>query len=264
MSTLPMIKLGSVLLVVASLAAAFVGWVALSAVWASAAMTPGVGEATTSARRLLSSADEALAEVRTTLEVVGSVTDAVATEAEAAATALDEAADITSERIPAALGAVEESLPALIDTAAVVEDTMQALSVIGIRYDPAVPFDQALINLQAELDGLPEVVAEQGANLEALVPEIRRTGEDTGAISGHLAAIDSSLGDAQVALSEFGDTVSELERSTELGARLVPVIPVARIAVLLLAAAGAALGVVAWTVADRLAEATAPVVTADL
>jgi hypothetical protein len=258
MSSTNIIKFGSVLLVIASLAAAFVGWVALSAVWASASLTPGVGDATTSARRLLAATDETINEVRSALSLVGSVTDNVAAETEAAAASLDEVADLLSERIPDALAAVESSLPALTETAAVIEDTMQALSGFGIPYDPAVPFDEALLDLGNELDGLPEAVAQQGANLDNLVPAIRQTGEDAGELSSHLGAIDVSLGEAQRAVGEFTATVGEVEESTRLGGRLVEVIPAARVAVLILALAGVGLAVVAWILADRLAARTVP------
>ncbi|HJR92689.1 MAG TPA: hypothetical protein VJ938_09635 [Acidimicrobiia bacterium] len=256
-----MIKLGSVALVIASLVGAFVGWVALSAVWASASLTPGAGDAAASARQLLAAADQTLTEVRSTLEVVGSVTDEVATQTGVAADTLDEVAVLTSERIPNALAAVESSLPALVDTAAVLEDTMQALSIIGIAYDPAVPFDQALVELQTELEGLPEAVAAQGANLAELVPDVRRMGEETAGLNDHLAAIDGSLGDAQAAVAEFGATIDDMEESTRLGASLVGVIPAARVATIVLGAAGILLGVVAWRLADRLVvvAATEPV-----
>jgi hypothetical protein len=258
MSSTNIIKFGSVLLVIASLAAAFVGWVALSAVWASASLTPGVGDATTSARTLLAATDETLTEVRSALSLVGSVTDNVAAETEAAAASLDEVAGLLNERIPNALAAVESSLPALTETASVIEDTMQALSVFGIPYDPPVPFDEALLDLGNELDGLPEAVAQQGANLDDLVPAIRQTGEDAGELSGHLDAIDLSLGEAQRAVGEFTVTVGDVEESARLGSRLVQVIPTARVAVLILALAGVALGVVAWILADRLAARTVP------
>lgn len=258
MSSTNIIKLGSVLLIIASLAAAFVGWVALSAVWASASLTPGVGDATTSARTLLTATGETLTEVRRALSLVGSVTDNVAAETETAAASLDEVAGLLSERVPDALAAVESSLPALTETASVIEDTMQALSMFGIPYDPAVPFDKALRNLGSELDGLPEAVAQQGANLDELVPAIRQTGEDAGELSSHLDAIDISLGDAQRAVGEFTATVGEMEESTRLGGRLVEVIPAARVAVLVLALAGVGLGVVAWILADRRAARTVP------
>lgn len=258
MSSTNIIKFGAVLLVIASLAAAFVGWVALSAVWASASLTPGVGSATTSARKLLAATDETLTEVRSALSLVGSVTDNVAAETEAAAASLDEVAGLLNERIPNALGAVESSLPALTETASVIEDTMRALSVFGIPYDPPVAFDEALLDLGNELDGLPEAVAQQGANLDDLVPAIRQTGEDAGELSGHLDAIDVSLGEAQRAVGEFTATVEDVEESVRLGGRLVDVIPTARIAVLILALAGAGLGVVIWILADRLAARTVP------
>lgn len=253
MSLTAMIKLGSVTVAVASLAAAFVGWVALSAVWASASVTPSVSEATDSARRLISSADQTLAEVRSTLEVVGSVSDDVATQTEAAADALDEVATLTSERIPAALEAIEATLPALVDTAAVIDDTMRALAAFGIPYDPEVPFDQALLVLQSELDGLPETIASQGDNLADLVPEIRQAGADTGELSGHLSVIDTSLGEAQGAIVEFGTTMDHVEASARLGASLISIIPIARVATVVFAIAGLVLGYLGWRLADRLA-----------
>ncbi|MGH8911209.1 MAG: hypothetical protein ACRDVD_01755 [Acidimicrobiia bacterium] len=251
MSTTTMIRFASACVAAVSLSAAVLGWMGLAAVEASAALAPGVGRATGPTQDLLTAAEDALAEVRSTLTVVASVTDDVSVSTGQAADALEGIAELTSERIPDALAAVESSMPALIETASVIDNTMQTLARVGIPYNPEVPFDDALRDLQAELDGLPEAISDQGANLEALLPQIRTSGEEAGELADHIVAIDASLGDAQAALGEYDATVSDLETAARAGADLAGVVVPGRVAVIILAVAGVGLGLAGWSLADR-------------
>jgi hypothetical protein len=79
-----------------------------------------------------------------------------------AAVAIDGAGRMVGGDVASSLEAVETALPGLIEAASVIDGTLQTLSVFGVGYDPAVPFDDAFADLEACFDGLPARVRLQG------------------------------------------------------------------------------------------------------
>src|SRR5665811_1402950 len=124
MSLFRLIRFLSAAFVVASLSAASLAWFALDTLAVTASLVPGMGSASEPSRRLLEVADETLTEVRATLDVVTTVTDEVGATTDETADVLDGITGLLSHRIPEALTAIEASMPALIETAAVIDDTM--------------------------------------------------------------------------------------------------------------------------------------------
>ena len=147
--------------------------------------------------------------------------------------------------------------PALIDTANVIDNTMSALSFIGVDYDPDEPLDEALREVEAQLEGLPETISDQGARIGALVDDIRLTGTETGLISGRLDAIDAGLADAATTIDDYRQAIDDLGLVGDVGTDIAAAIPAARVALLVLALSGVALAIIGWKVAGRF-EAVEP------
>lgn len=256
-----LVRFVSVAFVVAALSAAGLAWFALDTVQITVSLVPGMSTASEPSRRLLTVADDTLTEVRATLDVVGSVTDDIGTSADETADVLEGIEGLLSERIPEALTAIEASMPALIDTAAVIDDTMGTLAIIGVPYNPDVPFDTALREVETQLEGLPEVVAEQGSSLAAIVPVVRTSGQDVARLSDHLVAIDEDLAAAQLTLEDYEQAIVDLEQIALVGDDVARFIPFARVGTVIMALAGIALGLGGWSLAGRLAHpAPMPVV----
>ncbi|MFH1636607.1 MAG: hypothetical protein ABIG63_21710 [Chloroflexota bacterium] len=85
---------------------------------------------------------------------------------------LDEVSQVITQDVPEALDGVQESMPGVIEAAALVDDTLIMLSAfqfkipipfgqdlvigLGVDYNPEIPLDQALENLSSNLEDVPE------------------------------------------------------------------------------------------------------------
>ena len=185
------------------------------------------------------------------LEDLERLVETVASSAETTAVFVSEAAEVTSTRIPQSLGAIERAMPGLIDAAAVIDDSLSTLSLLGVDYDPAMPFDDALREVQTSLDGLADEVSIQGATLERLVPEMEE-------VSVTAASLTSRVQDTREHLRTAGSILGEYEAildATEDAIAPNPGIvlrhgPWVQVALLIIAFSGIALAVSMWRLAD--------------
>lgn len=247
-----LIRAGSILLALATLSAVTAGWVALNVLDAALTITPTLSTAASPSEDLLASVDDTLTELRTTLEVVASITDSVAASTSDVVVVVEEVADLSTGQIPAALSSLEASLPALIDTADVIDSTMRTLSIFGVQYEPAMPLDDAFREVQTQLEGLPETIAEQGVRLEALVSEIEQTGIETGTLSSRVLAIEENLMDAQSTIADYRVAIGGLTGLAGTESRISTAIPIARVSLVVLALSGLALAGIGWAIGGRL------------
>jgi hypothetical protein len=120
-------------------------------------------------------------------------------------------ADLSEQQIAGSLEAVEDTLPALIQVAAVIDRTLSALSVVpfGPDYDPAEPFDDSLRALQTELDGLPEALRAQAALIRDGGRDLATTREGTTAIADDLDELQTTLASSGALLDRYAATASE-------------------------------------------------------
>jgi hypothetical protein len=123
---------------------------------------------------------------------------------------LEGTADLTEDRIAGSLEAVEESLPSLIQVAAVIDRTLSALSALplGPRYNPDEPFDESLREVQRSLAGVPDDLRVQAALIREAGANLREVGEGTDAIAGDLAAITGGLEQAVEILRSYTATAT--------------------------------------------------------
>lgn len=249
--TSTLIRVGAAILAVTALSASVAGWLALNVIDTTLTLIPGISRTAEPSGDLLDAIEITLDEVRATLGDVSEITDQVADSTSEAAAVIDEIATLTTGQIPDSLTALQETMPALIDTATVIDNTMSALSFIGVDYDPDEPLDQALREVETQLDGLPETISDQGARIGALVDDIRQTGTETGLISGRLETIDAGLGDAAATIEDYRQAIDDLGLVGDVGTEIAAAVPAARVALLLLALSGIALAFLGWKVARR-------------
>ena len=173
---------------------------------------------------------DAVAALSATVDVADDVVDATASTlfdaALAAAAAadgtaaavdvLEGAADVTGGEVASSLAAVQATLPALVDVAAVIDGTLGALDrlPVGPSYDPDVPFDTALREVEAELDGLPESLREQ-ADL------LRDGATELGDVERSASFLAEDLEELSRRLREAGTTLDEVSRTAEVAAAVL-------------------------------------------
>ena len=173
---------------------------ALDAVDASVEVTEGAVAALTDA---LGRTEE------TTRELAVGIGDAVVV--------LDSSADLTEDEIAGSLEAVEGTLPALIDVAAVIDRTLSAVSTVpfGPDYDPEQRFDDSLRAVQRELDGLPEALREQADLVREASGSLSQVGRGTASIADDIGRLEESLREASALLEEYSSTARSARQVVE-------------------------------------------------
>jgi hypothetical protein len=136
-----------------------------------------------------------------------------------AARTLDSVSDLVGEAALLAGGGVAdglesavETLPGLIDTARVIDRTMRALSLVGVSYDPDVPLDQSLSDLEQSLAPLPDQIRDQvGLLIEVQDDLIQISGD-----SEDLAVIlEQTRSDMMAAESTLASAAASSARAAE-------------------------------------------------
>src|SRR5690606_7598851 len=109
------------------------------------------------------------------------------------------------------LAAVQDTLPALIQVASVIDTTLGALSVIpfGPDYDPAEPFPDSLRALQAELDGMPEALQEQAGLIRDGADSLGTVRTGTGDIADGLDDLHATVADAGTLIEDYAATAGD-------------------------------------------------------
>lgn len=203
-------------------------------------------EVTTAAVEALSStveiADELTDEVAGTLSDAALASSAAAGGAEASVAVLRGAADVTGQDVAGSLAAVEAALPALVDVAGVIDSTLATLDrlPLGPTYDPPVPFDEALREVQRELDGMPETLAEEAELLRDGADELADVGRAARFLAEDLDELATALRDAGAVLDDVAATAEDAALVLDEGSGgLAGGIGSARVLVVVLGVAGA-------------------------
>ena len=191
-----------------------------------------------------STVSDALSDVETLIETVASSADTTAG-------FVSETAEVTSTRIPQSLGAIERAMPGLIDAAAVIDDSLNTLAILGVAYEPEVPFDDALREVQTSLDGLAEEVSAQGTTLERLVPEMERISSTASSLTSRVRDTREHLTNAGTILDEYQAILDATEDAIapDTGEVLRHGAWV-RVVLLVIAFSGVALSLTMWRLAD--------------
>ena len=229
-----------------SLSAAAVGWMVLGAVERAGSST--IVSATTfdTLDRTIDVSVATTESVGDALDDLDRLTALVSDSSETTAEFVDGVAELTSERIPDSLRAVEDSLPALISAGGVVDDTLSALTLFGVDYDPEVRFDAALRRVDASLDGLADDVAAQGRQLSHLAPEVREVGVTADDLGLRIAETRDRLTEAADVLTEYRLILDETRTSLTELAGPVRMVPLARALLVVVGIAGLGVAAAAW------------------
>lgn len=125
---------------------------------------------------------------------------------------VEDTAVLLGESLPSDIEAIRRAMDGLIDTANVIDGVLGALSFVGVPYDPAVPMDEALSEVDARLGVLPDRLRQQSE----MMAEVS---DGVGAFADDIDGIVSSLGrlteqaDYQTTLAAYQETVAEAQAS---------------------------------------------------
>jgi hypothetical protein len=163
----------------------------------------------------VTAADETVALAADTIGIVSDSFDTLVPSAAVAATAFDDAAAVVGDTtavvtgdVPDALDAVLAAMPALESTASVIDGALRVLRFVGVDYDPDVPFEDAVAQLEAAIEPLPEQLRAQGEPLDALADDFEEFGSATAEISDDLVALQLQLDEAERLLGTYASTAA--------------------------------------------------------
>lgn len=136
-------------------------------------------------------------------------------------TVIDDTSELAGGEVADSLEAAVDTLPGLISTSRVIDNTMRALSFVGVDYDPEVPLDESLIELEASLAPLPDQIRDQADAVGQISADLDRIAEEGRELSGILLetridmldterVLRSANANARAAAATVGEIESEV------------------------------------------------------
>lgn len=119
--------------------------------------------------------------------------------------------DLVGEDIPASLESVRASLAPIQATAGLLDGTLTALSFVGVDYDPDVPLDEAIDDLDARLAEIPQRLRDQAPLIESAAESLSGFGGDTLTIAQDLSDLRTRLSEASFTVGSYRQTVTEAD-----------------------------------------------------
>ncbi len=157
---------------------------------------------------------------------------------------LEDLADFLDGDLVANIEAIQGSMPAAIQAAGAIDDTLRALSLLGVDYDPEQPFDESLRAIDAALQDLPTQLTVQAGAVRALVPTTERFAGDAAALASSISALVDDMERSGEILDGYRETVEEARALVdETGATFTTSVWLFRAFILAAAIAGAALSI---------------------
>ncbi len=175
-------------------------------------MTDALDAAVLGAVNGLESAEAAVRSAAVAVAIAGKVTE--------------DLEEVVSGRVASSLEAIQTSMPGLVSTANVVDNTMGALSWLGVDYDPEIPLDTSIELIAAELEGLPDALREQSPAMKDAANRLRQIAVDMVMVAGDLDEVSDHLEEANSASSEIASVVSSFDEELSSLSRRVHAIRV--------------------------------------
>lgn len=156
--------------------------------------------------------------VQRTTEAIDSIETATRSSARAVDSAgevLGEAATLTGGSIADGLDSAVDTLPALVSTGRVIDRTMRTLSLVGVDYDPEVPLDEALADLEASLAPIPGQMREQVELMGAVQDDLAQISADAGRLAAVLLQARIDMMEAERVVASAAESASIAAASVE-------------------------------------------------
>lgn len=169
-----------------------------------------IDESLAASTEALRTADDTVAIVASVVErlagslvaVEDAAVDSIAT-LDDAENGLSKLAEISGEDLPRIVESLQEAMPALIQVADVIDGTLGTLSIVGVPYDPDVPFDESLAGVAESIENLPEQVREQAALIEEVGVGLGRIADQGGDLIIEIGLARQALGDGSRLLDRY-------------------------------------------------------------
>lgn len=158
-------------------------------------------------------------------------------------------AQLLSAEIPEQVDSIQSAMDGLIDTANVVDGILGALSFVGVAYDPAVPLDEALIDVNVQLGELGGSLSSNASDLFSLTVSVNRLNDAVAMTGDSLSGISGQLEESRRLIDEYQRTAGAAQvLITDASERLTGQVWLVRlIGTVLLALLAVSFSMVWWT-----------------
>lgn len=182
----------------------------------------GLDQTLAASATALRAADDTVAIVVSSIDQISSGLVAVEDAALESIRTIDDAenavgklADISGEDVPRIVEALQEAMPALIQVADVIDGTLGALSIVGVPYDPEVPFDESLTRVAGSIEDLPDQMRAQAVAIGEVAGGLGRIADQGGELIVEIGVARVRLNEGLQLLRSYRETTESAIAAVE-------------------------------------------------
>ncbi len=120
-------------------------------------------------------------------------------------------AGLLTDDVPGQIESIQAAMDGLIDTANVVDGILGALSFVGVDYDPEVPLDEALSDVNQQLGELGTSLSDSAADLFSMTVSINRLNEEVALVGESLVGLEEQIDQSRMLIAEYRTTAGEAQ-----------------------------------------------------
>ena len=124
-------------------------------------------------------------------------------------TLMNEAAGLTGEDLNASIGAIRETMPGLIASARLLSATLNALSFLGVEYDPEPTLEESMTQIDESLATMEARLGEASGLIEETAASIAGFTGTFDAATRDLAALQTSFTEVGILLDDYAATAAD-------------------------------------------------------
>ena len=131
-----------------------------------------------------------------------------------ASAAVADTGDFLGGSLPESIDAVQGVLPTIESIAGSIDRALRVLERVpfGPSYDPVQPFNQAIADLSAAIEPLPDQLRTLNGDLQRVGGSAQAVREQMAGLTGDLDRLDVQLGGVAALLDRYAGTASQAER----------------------------------------------------
>ncbi len=165
-------------------------------------------------------ADQSITDLNDTLETMESTAGNISTSIEETEPLLDDISQVVAHDVPESIESLQATIPTLIEVAGVIDRALGSLSRfeidqtipivnyriqydLGIDYDPEVPFDAAVTELGASLDGMPETLRGLDTHLDTTKESLMVMTTDLDQLAADMATLNATVQELEPIFDEY-------------------------------------------------------------
>ena len=173
------------------------------------------GQAVSSIEDTIALADETLPIVESSLATVTAAVGDVGPAIDDIVAVMEEASALAGEDLVMSVEAIRETMPGLIRTARLLTNTLNALSFVGVEFDPEPTLEQSMTDIDAALASMSPRLVEMATLIDEAAISVSGFSTAFDDVATDLEALQASLAAAGVLLDGYAETAADASALVE-------------------------------------------------